>query len=125
MSATTITGNFVDSNTGKPVPYVDIDVFPDGDRTVDPFTTIQADANGNFTYTNPDMANWPDCLFSIRASGYNPAFGTPSAFSGTVSLDEGDTVTADTVGSSGSTAIIIIVVLIIAAAWYFRKEIKL
>jgi hypothetical protein len=112
----TITGVFVDANTGKPIPGVSVDFYPDGDRTKDPYTSVTSGTDGSFSLTSGLIDSETNALFDAYQTGYNERIGAPAAFAGTNEMTE---VTEDTTGVSWWVPVLIIAIIIFAV-WHFK-----
>ena len=112
----TINGTFVDATTGKPIPGVSIDFYPDGNMSNDPYASVLSDANGNFTYTSGLIDTETGALFACYQTGYNEQIGPPSAFNGQVQMTE----VVEGSGTSSALVPVLIVAVIIFAVWYFK-----
>lgn len=81
----TITGQFINSDTGKPVPYVYTDVFATGDLTGIPADTFDSDGQGRFSYSSGVLDNGTAVLNTIP-NGYHQLVGSPDTFTGQIGL---------------------------------------
>lgn len=80
-----ITGQFVDSVTGKPLNGVEMDFFATGDLSGTPIYSDQSNADGTFNVNNAVLDN-PACVINVSYPGYQQMLGQPGVFQGTVTL---------------------------------------
>jgi hypothetical protein len=118
----TITGQFVDSQSGKGLPYVYADVFATGDQSIMPLDTFSSDVNGNFSYTSA-LIDGSSPTINVGYNGYAWLAGSPGYFNGKVELVP-DTITISSV-PKWVWILLIIIVGFLGYKYYKSGKLKL
>jgi hypothetical protein len=118
----TVTGRFVDVNTGKGIPYVEVDVYGSADQSGTPAYSMQGNQDGTFSDTS-NYYDIPNASFNVNPPGYTDMAGTISNLNGTIQLYPTGTTTTTTV--IPAWAWVLLSLLVIWGGWYLYKKGKL